>query len=849
MRILRWRPVAAAILVASLSACRGGGGGSTPAPPPPPTFTVSATVSGLAGTGFVLRNNGANDLPVNANGAAVFTTAIVTGSNYNVTVATQPNGPSQTCTVANATGTVTANVTNVIVNCATNAYTVSATVANLLGSGLVLRNNNTNDLAVAGNGQTSFPAAIASGANYDVTVATQPSSPAQVCTPANGGGIVGGSNVIVQVTCGPALYLLGGTVSGLVGGVTLTNDQTQFPLAANGAFSLGLVTDQSNYTISVATQPTDYTCRITNGAGMVSGAHVSNVSVTCTINPPDVPVLAMTGSTKRFSLAWTRPARANFYRVYETRNTDSDYELLSTDLLTDTFDDDIGVHLENWAHLRYRVDACNSTGCTPSAPGIPQEHLSTIGYFKASNSRTSDWFGLFTAVSGDGNTIAIAAPSEDSSSTSINGPNQTTFTTPNSGAVYVYTRDAVLNGWVQQAHIKASGSVASLGFGWGIALSDDGSTLAVGAYTDGTGAPMSGAVYVYSRNPATANWTEQGYLRASNFGQDDYFGFSLAISGDGNTLLIGAPGESSDATGIGAPQTNNSAPNSGAAYVFGRTGGVWTQRNYIKASNTGNSDSFGSSVAISADGSTIAISAPGEDSGATGVDGDQNGSGSPDSGAVYVFLRAGNSWAQQAYLKSPDSVPHPSSPGDALGDALALSGNGDTLAVSSIHESSNARGIGGDPSNNDAQDSGAAYVFSRNGATWSPQAYIKASNSDASDFFGFSLDLSDAGDIMAIGSRGEASSAVGAGGDENDNTAYGSGAVYSFQRTGTAWEQLNYVHARSTDPIDLFGRSLSLSADGKAMVVGAYGEDGDGTIFNADADSDAAPESGAAYLF
>ena len=93
-------------------------------------------------------------------------------------------------------------------------------------------------------------------------------------------------------------------------------------------------------------------------------------------------------------------------------------------------------------------------------------------------------------------------------------------------------------------------------------------------------------------------------------------------------------------------------------------------------------------------------------------------------------------------------------------------------------------------------------MFSRNGATWSPQAYIKSSNSDASDSFGFSLDLSDDGNIMAIGAHGEASSAFGIGGDQNDNTAYGSGAVYSFRRTGTAWEQVNYVHARSTDPSD-----------------------------------------------
>jgi hypothetical protein len=937
MSIVRmwWQPWAAASLAFTLAACRGGGGGNDTPDPPPGPFTVSATVSGLAGSGLVLRNNGGNDTGVAANGVITFSNAIPSGGTYAVTVATQPSSPSQTCNVANASGTVaTANVANVMVTCVTNTYSVAASVSNLAGTGLVLRNNGGDDLAVATNGVASFATPVASGGGYAVTVATQPTAPSQTCSITNGSGTVTSADVIdvavdcvtnrytvsatvtnllgsglvlrnnngdeltitasgtasfattvasgaayavtvdrqpalpmqvctvnagggtvesddveVQVTCGPALYLLGGMVTGLVGNVTLANGSAELTVSQNGAFSFGPTANQSPYSISVANQPVNYTCSVSNGTGVISGADASNVGVSCAIDPPGIPMLTLNNFTKRVTLQWTRPARAAFYRVHRTRNSDTDYQQLGGDLLTDTFDDDLALHLTDLTHLRYRVEACNVSGCTSSSPGVPQTHLNMIGYFKASNSRSEDWFGLFTAVSGDGQTIAVSAPSEDSSSTTVNGPGQSTYTTPNSGAVYVYMRDPVLNRWVQQAHIKPSGSTAGLGFGWGITLSHDGNTLAVGVQADSTGASNSGSVYVFARTPGTTFWTEQAHLRASNFGQDDLFGYSLALTADGDALVIGAPGESSNATGVGLPQTDNNAPNSGAAYVFGRTAGVWTQRDYIKASNTGNSDSFGSSVAIAPDGSTLAISAPGEDSGATGVDGDQGNSASPDSGAVYVFVRSGSSWAQQAYLKSPDSVPHPSSPGDQLGAALALSGNGDTLAVSSIHESSNARGIGGNPDNNDAQDSGAAYVFVRQGTAWSMQAYIKSSNSDAQDMFGFSLDLSDDGNVAVIAARGEASSAQGIGGNQADNSAFGSGAVYAFRRSGGSWSQVNYVHGRGTNPGDLFGCSLALSADGETLIVGAYGEDGAGTIFNGNTNSNSAPETGAAYIY
>jgi hypothetical protein len=128
-------------------------------------------------------------------------------------------------------------------------------------------------------------------------------------------------------------------------------------------------------------------------------------------------------------------------------------------------------------------------------------------------------------------------------------------------------------------------------------------------------------------------WSQQAYVKASNTEVSDQFGASLALSGD--SLAVGAPGEDSNATGINGNQADNSASTSGAVYVFTRTGGVWSQQAYVKASNTGALDEFGTSLALS--GNTLAIGAYFEDSNATGIGGNQSDNSAQDSGAVYVY--------------------------------------------------------------------------------------------------------------------------------------------------------------------------------------------------------------------
>lgn len=165
------------------------------------TYTVGGNVSGLgAGKTLVLRNNGGNDLTIAANGAFNFATAVASGTNYAVTVQTQPVG--QMCTVASGVGTIgAANITSVTVTCVTLSYTVGGTVSAMAaGQSAILRNNGGNDLQIFANVAFSFSMPVASGATYAVTVLTQPVG--QTCTVGNGAGTIGAANVTnVAVTC------------------------------------------------------------------------------------------------------------------------------------------------------------------------------------------------------------------------------------------------------------------------------------------------------------------------------------------------------------------------------------------------------------------------------------------------------------------------------------------------------------------------------------------------------------------------------------------------------------------------------------------------------------------------
>ncbi len=408
-------------------------------------------------------------------------------------------------------------------------------------------------------------------------------------------------------------------------------------------------------------------------------------------------------------------------------------------------------------------------------------------------------------------------------------------------ARYPVTIDPILQG----AYVKASNTGSVDIFGRSVAIAGD--TVVVGAPLEDSAATgvngdqsnnaatESGAAYVFVRNGAT--WTQQAYLKASNTGPGDRFGWPVVLSTDGSTLVVGAWQEDGAASGVNGDQSNNAAPESGAAYVFVRSGGAWSQQAYLKASNPGSGDLFGRAIGISGD--TVVIGATYEDSAATGVDSDQSSNAAADAGAAYVFVRNGETWSRQAYLKASNTDAY-----DGFGWQVAISD--ETVAITAFGERSSATGVNGDQADNTAWDAGAAYIFVRSGETWSQQAYLKASNTEPGDQFGCG-EVAVSGDTVVVATFAEDSAATGIDGDQWDNGATDSGAVYVFVRTGGNWSQQAYLKASNTGTMDWFGWSLVLRDD--TLVVGAVYEDSAATGINGDQWNGDAPIAGAAYLF
>lgn len=509
---------------------------------------------------------------------------------------------------------------------------------------------------------------------------------------------------------------------------------------------------------------------------------------------------------------------------------------------------------------------CASGACTYAPPTDISCGLGCAGqsctlaldlYAKASNADPEDLFGVSVALSADGTTMAVGASEETSTARGI-GADQNSNTGDRNGAVYVFRRSAG-GSWSQEAYIKASNTGNADYFGEALALSANGATLVVGAWGESSSARgingdqnnddamWSGAVYVFQRSTG-ATWTQEAFIKASNADERDRFGHAITLSADGAMLAVGAFGEASAAGGVGGNQDSNAARDSGAVYVFRRSaGGSWMQEAYIKASNPDGGDYFGYSVALSSDGATLAVGAWSESSAARGINGDGSNDSSLSSGAAYVFRRNAGSWTQEAYVKASNS-----DSGDNFGYSVALSADGAMLAVGARGEDSTARGIGGDESANSAVGSstGAVYVFRRVAGSWAKEAYVKSSNSQEGDRFGWSVALSADGARLAVGAPLEDSDARGTGGAQESNAAIDSGAVYVFRRSTSAiWAQEAYLKASNTGSGDEFGRQIALSGDGTTLAVGAIHEDSAARGIDGDQAGNSHPDSGAAYVY
>ncbi|MGH9940501.1 MAG: FG-GAP repeat protein, partial [Blastocatellia bacterium] len=297
--------------------------------------------------------------------------------------------------------------------------------------------------------------------------------------------------------------------------------------------------------------------------------------------------------------------------------------------------------------------------------------------------------------------------------------------------------------------------------GWSVAASGD--TLVIGAYLDDAGANADqGSAYVFVRSGGV--WSFQQKLVANDGAAQDRFGDSVAIIGD--TIVVGAP---LDDIGANLDQ--------GSAYVFVRSGTGWAIQQKLTANDGAAQDRFGDSVAIYAD--TVVAGAP--------LD---NTATNSDQGAAYVFARSGAVWSQRQKLSANDGAPD-----DQFGGAVAISDN--TIVVGAYLDDNTTPTTGQE----------GAYVFARSGNDWSFQQKLVASDGAEGDHFGAAVAVS--GDMVVIGAWLD---------DNGPNTDQG--AAYVFARSGTSWTQQRKLTANDGRGGDRFGRSVAL--DGNTALIGAY---------------------------
>lgn len=416
---------------------------------------------------------------------------------------------------------------------------------------------------------------------------------------------------------------------------------------------------------------------------------------------------------------------------------------------------------------------CSPVSAAPAAPAAPaQQHAQTqhlpsglssaaqhagvvpLGWGKghqtaqlsAGDGAQGDNFSSSVAISPDGKTAVIGA---------INRQLHT-------GAAYIFVRKG--STWTEAQELTASDGAQYDYYGYAVAVSRGGSTVLVSAYGHSS---QAGAVYAYARDGK--QWAQTDEFVGNDTVQGDAFGWSLELSRDGSTAMIGAPDQNDWA---------------GAVYTFGNDGGTWAQTGELTASDAGPTQQFGYTISVASNRKTAII-------------------GSPDNndlvGAAYVFSLSDGAWTQTAELTASDGASF-----DEFGYSVAMSHNGRQAIIGAYGQSNYT---------------GGAYVFSRRGGTWSQTAELTASDGAEYSDFGYTVAMADKGATVVVGSQGF------------NNLV---GATYVFHRKAGTWRQETELALSGGVSMDEFGYSTSITPDGSTLLVGAYGR---------------ASGTGAAYLF
>lgn len=889
MTLLRLCSLSLVTSAALLAGCGNNNGSSTP----PTPYAINGTLFGLAtGTSLTLTNTANGDtLDRNTNGSFQFAETVLDEDDYNVTVSTQPF--NQTCTVSNGSGTVDEdNVSGINVHCAAAQFRIGGTVSGLGGT-LTLQNSDGPNLNITANGAFNFPALVTASSTYRVAVRNQPAN--QTCTVSNGSGTASGTHVTnVAVACvnNTSPRTIGGTVTGLNGTLVVQNNfGNNTSLTADGAFTFSSpLNTGSAYAVSVFAQPFGQTCTVNNASG-TANANVTNIDIQCaaaayTVGGHITGLGGIPGATSILTL------RNNGELVTRTLNG---YFSFPT-------------HVAHNAAYNVTVEApqpfgqlCEVTAGSGTVTGAAvssvevscEPHQYTFGY------TVSGLLGGTMVITNNGVNHAVTAGNANSEFPVMiyHGASYNLRITsqPDGQTCVVNDGSGVASGPINVTidcsfRVAISGtSPRTLRFDWAsragathyrLFKDPDGAgpvaEFQVGA--DVTATPpfepfIEIELPIHAQDWVNARYRVQacagtacnvysvplsaidaaanaiGYFKASNTDDDDRFGTSVALSADGSTLAVGAPGESSDGRGINTPgvQSSNLSAQSGAVYVFARSGATWVQQAYIKASNADAQDNFGGALALSADGNYLAVGAPGESSNSAGNPANND---ARSSGAVYVYQRTAGTWTEEAYIKPSSPLEYSFFGGNLYqslfgitipGSPVALSADGATLVVGASGQAVPTPDTGDvDPTNE-----GAAYVFTRTGSAWTQDAVIKPAQVDSGDIFGHSVAVSDDGSLIAVGAPLEDGAGRGINVDASNDSAEGAGAAYVFLRTSTGWSE-TYLKPSNARSGQRFGHAVALAGNGDTLVISATDESSNDV--NAPEDT-SQPSSGALYVF
>lgn len=350
-----------------------------------------------------------------------------------------------------------------------------------------------------------------------------------------------------------------------------------------------------------------------------------------------------------------------------------------------------------------------------------------------------------------------------------------------SGGAYVYVISE--GNWIFQQKLVASDGAANDIFGAQVAISGDGNTVVVSAWGDNS---YAGSLYVFTRQGTT--WTQQQKLVTTPIYTEGWLGrYSVALSKDGTTIAVGAPSA-----------THSSVNNPGRTFIFSKVGNSWSQQANLISPTVSNFGNFGRSVCLSADGNILAVSE------------NLTVSGNQFAGAVRLFIRLGGAWYNHQSIPAPE--PKPSG---AFGRALAFSDSGHTLVIGAPNEDFN--GI---------SSAGRVYVYKRDSnAVWYRTAYAAIPDPEQNGGAELSLSLNADGTLLAVGMP------------FMDPGGTSSGSIYVFTTDETRWYMTKKIVPDTLTSSDSLGISVSFNGSGSVLAAGAYKDDSVGLV------------TGAAYVF